>query len=131
MGKKINKIEITSDTITARGSLSLFNRYLENVGILTILQDSFVWPWSSFRPLLLESTSSDVGVTSKSKYLDSSRKRVAQENGRNDDQGHLVTYVKVQKDYLSYWYLSKYIVFFMMVHPVILVISYPIQIIWK
>ena len=41
MGKKINKIEITSDTITARGGLSLFNRYLENVGILTILQDSF------------------------------------------------------------------------------------------
>jgi hypothetical protein len=41
MGKKIIKIEITSDTITSRGGLSIFNRYLENIGILDILQDSF------------------------------------------------------------------------------------------
>jgi len=41
MSKKINKIDVTSNTITARGGLSLFNRYIDNVRILNILQESF------------------------------------------------------------------------------------------
>lgn len=38
---KINKIGITSDTLTSRGGLSLFAKYLENTQILTYLGSLF------------------------------------------------------------------------------------------
>jgi len=41
MKSKINKIEVTSDLLTSRGGLTLFCRYLEMIGILDILQDTF------------------------------------------------------------------------------------------
>ena len=35
------KIEVTSDLLTSRGGLTLFCRYLEMIGILDILQNTF------------------------------------------------------------------------------------------
>ncbi len=37
--KRINKIETTPDTLTGRGGLALFSRYLEQVGILEIMEE--------------------------------------------------------------------------------------------
>jgi len=39
--QKIHYIETTSDTMTGRGGLTLFNRYLAKIGILNILTDIF------------------------------------------------------------------------------------------
>jgi hypothetical protein len=39
--QRINKIDETSDTITGRGGLALFSRYLETIGIFTILVNHF------------------------------------------------------------------------------------------
>jgi len=39
--QRINKIETTSDTLTSRGGLALFSRYIEQVGILGLLEDGF------------------------------------------------------------------------------------------
>jgi hypothetical protein len=38
---KISKVEATNDTLTGRGGLALFNRYLSGVGILDILKNNF------------------------------------------------------------------------------------------
>lgn len=38
---RINKVEITPDTLTSRGGLSLFVRYMDNVGVLPILLSHF------------------------------------------------------------------------------------------
>ena len=40
-GNRINKVEITNDTLTGRGGLSLFSRYLERVGIYQLLEEAF------------------------------------------------------------------------------------------
>ena len=37
----ISRIEITSDTLTGRGGLALFSRYVRNVGILSHLEQLF------------------------------------------------------------------------------------------
>ena len=39
--KKINKIGTTTDTITGRGGIALFSRYLEMIGILDIINSKF------------------------------------------------------------------------------------------
>ena len=39
--QRINKIETTPDTITARGGLTLFSRYLEESGIFALLDTKF------------------------------------------------------------------------------------------
>ena len=39
--QRINKIGTTSDTITGRGGIALFSRYLETTGILDILESKF------------------------------------------------------------------------------------------
>lgn len=39
--QRINKIDTTTDTITGRGGLALFSRYLETIGILIILVNCF------------------------------------------------------------------------------------------
>lgn len=39
--RRINKIGTTSDTITGRGGIALFSRYLETTGILDILESKF------------------------------------------------------------------------------------------
>jgi len=39
--RKINKLDTTSDTITGRGGLVLFSRYLENIGIFDLLEKEF------------------------------------------------------------------------------------------
>ena len=39
--QRINKIGTTSDTITGRGGIALFSRYLEMTGILDILESKF------------------------------------------------------------------------------------------
>jgi hypothetical protein len=39
--RRINKIGTTNDTITGRGGLSLFSRYLEQIGIWDILESKF------------------------------------------------------------------------------------------
>ena len=38
---RISKVDITDDTLTGRGGMSLFGRYLISVGILSLLGDSF------------------------------------------------------------------------------------------
>lgn len=38
---RINKIEATTETITGRGGLALFSRYLEKIGILILLGEKF------------------------------------------------------------------------------------------
>jgi len=39
--RRINKIGTTADTITGRGGIALFSRYLETTGILDILDSKF------------------------------------------------------------------------------------------
>ena len=39
--KRINSVEVTSDTITGRGGLALFSRYLETINIFGILDNKF------------------------------------------------------------------------------------------
>ncbi|MCP4752741.1 MAG: IS1380 family transposase, partial [Proteobacteria bacterium] len=39
--ERINKIETTPDTLTGRGGLALFSRYLEKAGILDIMEEKF------------------------------------------------------------------------------------------
>ncbi len=39
--RRINKIGTTPDTITGRGGIALFSRYLETTGILDILDSKF------------------------------------------------------------------------------------------
>ena len=38
---KINKVDVTEDTLTGRGGMALFVRYLSQVNIYTLLLDSF------------------------------------------------------------------------------------------
>ena len=38
---KINGIDITDDTLTSRGGLSLFVRYLDTIGIMSIITRLF------------------------------------------------------------------------------------------
>ncbi len=39
--RRINKIGTTTDTITGRGGLALFSRYLEMIGIFDIISSKF------------------------------------------------------------------------------------------
>ena len=39
--ERINSVEVTSDTITGRGGLALFSRYLETINIFSILDNKF------------------------------------------------------------------------------------------
>jgi len=47
--RRINKIGTTTDTITGRGGLALFSRYLEMTGILDILNSKFGSPYKTVR----------------------------------------------------------------------------------
>ena len=39
--ERINSVEVTSDTITGRGGLALFSRYLETINIFGMLDNKF------------------------------------------------------------------------------------------
>ncbi len=39
--ERINSVEVTSDTITGRGGLALFSRYLETINVFGILDNKF------------------------------------------------------------------------------------------
>ncbi len=40
-GNRINKVEVTGDTLTGRGGMTLFARYMETVGIYAMLLNAF------------------------------------------------------------------------------------------
>jgi len=51
---RINKVETTTDTITGRGGLALFNRYIEKIGVLKLLDNRFGFIRKSAKGLAVE-----------------------------------------------------------------------------
>jgi len=56
--QRINKVEITNDNITGRGGMALFSRYIDSIGILSILGDKFAFIRKSSKGLLIIVSSS-------------------------------------------------------------------------
>ena len=53
--QKINKVAVTDDNITGRGGMALFSRYIDSIGILSLLLDKFSFLRKSSKGLSISS----------------------------------------------------------------------------